>query len=156
MNTLKTIWPWAYTPIAAYLRYTMGMIFWLSAQAKVDGFTIKDSTFFLFKTEFNLPIIPPDIAAVLATVGEHAFSAMLLIGLGTRLGALGIFAMTAVIQIFVYPEEYLLHGGWMAMCLILVAFGPGKLSLDHLIAHFTGFNLWRIINDIRLKYKIKN
>lgn len=150
-DTLKKAMPWAYSLIALYLRYTLGLIFWLSGQSKVEGLTIKEGTFWLFENEYNLPIIPPDIAAVLATLGEHVFSVMVLLGLGARLGAFGILGMTAVIQIFVYPEEYMLHGTWMAMAIVLILFGAGKFSCDQIILRRTKTSFWEFIARIRLK-----
>lgn len=119
--------------VALMLRVFPAMVFWQSGRTKVEGFSIKDSTWFLFETEFALPLIPPDVAAVLATVAEHVLPALMIIGLLTRLSALGLFGMTAVIQIFVYPDAWVTHGLWAAALIALVATGPGRLSLDHLL-----------------------
>ncbi len=137
----NTIISWGYTLVAAYLRYTLGMIFWLAGQSKVEGFKISEGTFFLFADEYKLPLIPSDIAAVMATVSEHVFAVLLFIGFATRFGALGILGITFVIQVFVYPEEYMLHGTWAAMAIILVLFGAGKFSIDHFIHLKTGKTL---------------
>jgi putative oxidoreductase len=59
--------------------------------------------------------------------------ALLIIGLATRLSALGLLVMTAVIQIFVYPDAWMTHGLWAAPLLAVVARGPGRWSLDHLL-----------------------
>lgn len=67
---------------------------------------------------------------MLAAFGEHFLPALLLMGLATRLSALGLLGMTAVIQIMVYPGAYPTHGVWAAVLLYLMAHGPGKLSLD--------------------------
>ena len=61
-------------------------------------------------------------------------SALLLLGLGTRLASFGLLVMTAVIQLLVYPGAYATHGVWAAVLLWLMVRGPGALSLDHLIA----------------------
>lgn len=116
------------------LRIFPAMVFWQSGRTKVEGlFTIKDSTFFLFKEEFALPLIPSDLAAVLATTAEHVLPALMILGLFTRFSALGLLAMTAVIQIFVYPDAWVTHGLWGAALLALIARGPGRLSLDALL-----------------------
>lgn len=117
--------------VALALRIFPAMVFWQSGRTKVEGlFTIKDSTFFLFKEEFALPVIPSDLAAVLATTAEHVLPALMILGLFTRFSALGLFIMTAVIQIFVYPDAWVTHGLWGAALLALIARGPGRLSLD--------------------------
>jgi len=90
--------------VALALRIFPAMVFLQSGRTKVDGlFTIKDSTWFLFEHEYALPVIPPHLAAVMATTAEHVLPALMILGLGTRLSALGLLGMTAVIQIFVYP-----------------------------------------------------
>ena len=99
----------------------------------MEGWQIKDSTWFLFEQEYKLPLIPSDWAAVLATLAEHALPVALVLGLATRLSALALLGMTAVIQIFVYPEAWTTHGLWAACFLALIAQGPGRLSLDHLL-----------------------
>jgi len=119
--------------VALGLRFFPAMVFWLSGRTKVDGFAIKDSTWFLFETEFALPIIPPNIAAVLATVSEHVLPALMILGLFTRLSAFGLLVMTAVIQIFVYPSAWVTHGLWAAALLAVVVRGPGRISLDHVL-----------------------
>lgn len=117
-----------------FTRIAVGHIFWASGRTKVDGWGLSDSAVALFTTEYKLPLIPPEIAATMAATMEHVLPLMLLIGLGTRLAALGLFAMTLVIQIFVYPEAWWVHAMWLAALLWLVAKGGGALSLDHPIA----------------------
>ena len=113
-------------------RVFVGVTFWMSARTKVEGFSIKPSTWYLFEHEYALPLIPSDWAAVLATLGEHAFSVLIIVGLFTRFAAAGLLAMTAVIEIFVYPEAWVLHGTWAASLLAVLAYGPGRVSLDRL------------------------
>ncbi|WP_083195009.1 DoxX family protein [Pararhodobacter sp. CCB-MM2] len=118
-------------PLAA--RIAIGMVFWQSARTKVDGLMIKDQTYFLFENIYNLPLIPSDWAAVLATLGEHTFSVLLILGLATRFAAGGLLVMTAVIQIFVFPEAWVLHSSWAACLLVVLGRGPGRVSLDWLL-----------------------
>lgn len=125
-------------PVALMLRVFPALVFWQSGQTKVEGFSIKDSTWFLFEHEYALPLIPSDLAAVLATVAEHLLPLLLILGLLTRLSALGLLAMTAVIQIFVYPDAWITHGLWAAPLLAVVARGPGRWSVDHLIGFDRG------------------
>jgi putative oxidoreductase len=115
-------------------RMGIGAIFFLSARTKVEGlFTISDSTYELFRSEYALPLVPPEIAAVMATVCEHLFSVLLFLGLFTRLSALGLLGMTLVIEIFVYPDAWPTHLSWAGLLLPLVAAGPGRWSLDKLL-----------------------
>ena len=120
--------------IALLARIAMGSTFWLSARTKVDGLlTLKDSTFFLFENEYALPMLPVNVAAYLATYSEHLFALMLCVGLGSRLGAAGMLGITAVIQLLVYPSAWPTHLGWAVLLLVIIAQGPGKLSLDHVL-----------------------
>ena len=118
-------------PVALMLRVFPALVFWQSGRTKVEGFSIKESTWFLFEHEYALPLIPHGAAAVMATAVEHLLPVLLILGLFTRLSALGLLAMTAVIQIFVYPDAWMTHGLWAAPLLSVVARGPGRWSLDH-------------------------
>ncbi len=120
--------------VALSLRVFPAMVFLQSGRTKVEGwFTIKPSTWFLFENEYNLPLIPPEIAAVMATTAEHVLPLLLILGLFTRFAALGLLAMTAVIQIFVYPDAWVTHGLWAAAFLAIMAHGPGAWSLDRML-----------------------
>ncbi len=119
-------------PVALMLRVFPALVFWQSGQTKVEGFAIKDSTWFLFENEYALPLIPSEVAAVMATVAEHLLPVLLILGLFTRLSALGLLGMTAVIQVFVYPDAWMTHGLWAAPLLAVLARGPGRWSVDHL------------------------
>lgn len=125
-----------YAVIGLIGRAAIGLVFWNSGRTKVDGwniFAVNDKTLFLFTEEYKLPVVPPGLAALGAQVAEHVLPVLLIVGLATRFSALGLLVMTLVIQIFVYPHAYVLHGTWAAILLMLMKFGPGALSLDHLI-----------------------
>jgi len=94
---------------------------------------LSESAVALFRDEYQLPLLPPELAATLAATGEHLLPLLLLLGLGSRFAALGLLGMTAVIQLLVYPGAYPTHGVWAAALLMLVAQGPGRGSLDHLL-----------------------
>jgi putative oxidoreductase len=123
-----------YWLVALIARISIAGVFWRSGQTKVEGWHITDATLFLFKDEYKLPLIDPTLAAYLATFAEHFFPVMLVLGFATRFAALALLIMTLVIEIFVYPDAWPTHGVWAACFLILMTQGPGKLSLDHLIA----------------------
>ena len=123
-----------YSLVALVARFAVAAVFWRSAMTKVDeSFQVKSTTFFLFKEEYKVPIIPPDIAAYLATYQELIGAVLLVIGLATRLTALAFIGMVAVIQVFVYPSGWPDHLLWFALLFLLVARGPGAISVDHLI-----------------------
>jgi putative oxidoreductase len=81
-----------------------------------------------------MPVLPPELAALMGATAEHVFPVLILLGLATRFSALALLGMTATIQFLVYPDAYPTHGVWAAVLVFLVARGPGPLSLDHLIA----------------------
>jgi len=105
-------------------------VFWASGRTKVDGLSIKASTFALFEDIYAIPLVPPHLAAIMASVAEHVFPILLVLGLATRLSALALLGMTLVIQTFVFPEAWMTHGLWAAAFLTVIKFGPGRISLD--------------------------
>jgi putative oxidoreductase len=122
-----------YSVIALLSRLAVAGVFWRSGRTKVDGFSIREETFFLFREEYKVPLLPPDLAAYLSTIGEHVLPLLLFVGLASRLSALGLFAMTMVIQLFVVPGGWPEHILWFSLLLLIIARGPGAISLDHLI-----------------------
>ena len=136
------------TLLAFVARFSIAAVFWKSGQTKIEGLAIdivsgeftlgwprlSDNAVFLFKEEYQLPLLPPELGATLAALGEHILPLFILLGLATRLSALGLLGMTLVIQLFVYPDAYATHGTWAAVLLYLMAHGPGQLSLDAWIA----------------------
>ena len=123
-----------YSLVALLARLSVASVFWRSAQTKVDDYLqVKSTAFFLFREEYKVPVIPPEIAAYLATYQELIGSVLLVIGLATRLTALAFIGMVAVIQIFVYPSGWPDHILWFALLFLLVARGPGAISVDHLL-----------------------
>jgi putative oxidoreductase len=135
--------------IALLARFSIAMTFWTSGQTKIEGLVLdpiggnvalgwprlSDNAVELFRSEYALPIIPPEPAAYLAATAEHLLPLLLLLGLASRLSAFALLIMTLVIQVFVYPSAYPVHGLWAALLLYLMARGPGALSLDRLLVH---------------------
>lgn len=117
--------------LALAARLAVGAIFFLSGRTKVEGFlTVSDSAYTLFREDYKVPLLPPEFAAHMATYAEHLFPVLLVLGLCTRLSALALLGMTAVIQIFVYPDAWPTHLSWAALMLYLIGRGAGPLSLD--------------------------
>ena len=119
--------------LALIARIGIASIFWLSGRTKVEGFAVNETAYALFADEYKLPLIPSDRAAELAAFAEHLFPALLVVGLFTRASALALLAMTAVIQLFVYPDAWPTHLSWAAILLYLLARGGGALSLDRIL-----------------------
>jgi putative oxidoreductase len=134
--------------IALLARFSIAAVFWKSGQTKVEGFAIdivsgeftlgwprlSASAIPLFRDEYQVPLIPPEWAALMAASAEHLFPILILVGLATRLSSLALLGMTLVIQVFVYPGAYPTHGVWATVLLFLIARGAGWLSLDHWIS----------------------
>jgi putative oxidoreductase len=155
-SLLHTLIGWCeripHSATALLARFSIAAVFWNSGQTKVEGLAInlvtgefqlgwphlKDSALYLFREEYQLPGLPPELAAPLAATAEHVLPILILLGLATRLGALGLLGMTLVIQTFVYPDAYATHGTWAALLLLLISRGPGVVSVDHFVARRWG------------------
>jgi putative oxidoreductase len=119
-------------------RLLLARTFLLSGLTKWDGFTIRDDTFYLFSDEYfgsyGLPQGVTDAMAIAASFAEIILPLLLILGLFTRVAATGVLAMTLVIQIFVYPDAWwTVHAWWATVALLLMALGPGRVSLDRLL-----------------------
>ena len=115
-------------------RLGIAAVFFQSGRTKVEGiFTVPDTTVELFRSEYALPLLPPDVAAYAAAGAEHLFPILLVLGLLTRLSAAALLGMTLVIQLFVYPDAWPTHLSWAALMLPLIAVGGGRFSLDRLL-----------------------
>ncbi len=147
-NTIALFSRIPHSAIALLARFSIAMTFWMSGQTKIEGLVldpisrtveigvprISGSAVELFRSEYALPLLSPEFAALMAAIAEHVFPLLLLVGLASRLSAFALLIMTLVIQVFVYPSAFATHGLWGAAMLYLMAKGPGVVSLDHLIA----------------------
>ena len=132
-DALSTLVSHALLALAA--RVAVAAIFFLSGRTKVEGLlTVTDSAYTLFREDYKVPLLAPELAAHLAAYAEHLFPALLIVGLFTRLSALALLGMTAVIQVFVYPDAWPTHLSWATLMLYLIGRGAGPLSLDRLFA----------------------
>lgn len=120
-----------------FVRIAFAGIFWRSGQAKLEEGSwtkISDGTYGLFESDYSGVPLPPHFAAVSATLAEHIFPLLLVVGLASRPAALALLGMTLVIQFFVYPEAWWqVHSIWVALALVIIVRGPGLLSLDALL-----------------------
>jgi putative oxidoreductase len=123
------------------LRLGLAVPFWRSGVNKWDGFgQLNDVAVLLFTSEFKLhlpggsyPYPAPAAAAFASGTAEIVLPVLLVLGLGTRFAALALLAMTVLIQLTV-PGGWPVHLTWAAMALAIMAWGPGRFSLDHLLA----------------------
>ncbi|WP_342236589.1 DoxX family protein [Inquilinus sp. OTU3971] len=119
------------------LRCGLAVPFWRSGINKWDGFLqLNDVAVLLFSSEFQLhlpggpyPFPAPGVVAFAVGSAEILLPSLLILGLATRLAALGLLVMTLVIQLTV-PDGWPIHLTWAAMALAVMRWGPGRLSLD--------------------------
>jgi putative oxidoreductase len=117
--------------LALVARVGIAGVFFYSGRTKVEGvLSVTDSAVALFADEYRLPLLSPELGAHLAAYAEHLFPLLLVLGLLTRFSALALLGMTAVIQVFVYPDAWPTHLSWLAILLLLVGRGGGAWSLD--------------------------
>jgi len=119
-----------YTWLALPLRFAVATVFWNSAMTKLANW---DTTLSLFSDEYQLPLLPPEIAAYAAATVELTTPVLMVLGLLTRPAAFVLLGMTTIIEIFVYPQAWPTHIQWAAMLLVLLCRGAGALSVDHLL-----------------------
>ena len=121
-----------------FVRIGLAAVFWQSGRTKVEEgslLTVSETTYFLFAEEYSgVPLLSSQTAAMLTTGAEFLLPLLLAFGLASRLAALGLIGMTMVIQLFVYPDAWWVpHMGWVALGLVILTQGPGRLSLDAII-----------------------
>ncbi len=121
-------------PLAALLaRGYVAEAFFKSGLTKLRDW---DTTRALFRDEYHVPLLPPDVAAVMGTGGELALPVLLLLGLGGRFGALGLSVMNVVAVLSlaeIAPAALQQHMTWGVLLAGLAVFGSGKWSLDALL-----------------------
>lgn len=116
-----------YAALALPLRAAVATVFWNSAMTKLANW---EAALALFTDEYRVPLVPPEIAAYMAVSVELTTPVLLVFGLFTRAAALVLLGMTAVIEVFVYPQAWPTHLQWAAMLLVLLCRGAGALSVD--------------------------
>ena len=112
------------------MRFSIFWVFWRSGLLKAANM---EQAVTLFREEYMLPILPPEIAAWLGTAVELAAPCLILVGLFTRLAALALIGLTLTIQFLVYWNDYPSHLLWLAILVFILTRGPGPYSLDALL-----------------------
>ena len=141
---MKLLETWLTPLLDLTMRLWIARIFFNSGLTKVRDW---DSTLFLFEYEYQVPILPHEVAAFFGTAIEIVGPVLLVLGLAARLGALPMLAMALVIQFAlgsVNPAyANIEHFYWMFVLAMIVARGPGRLSLDHyLVRRFVRDDGW--------------
>ena len=125
------------------VRWYVGWQFFRAGLLKLQSW---DSTLFLFQYEYRVPLLSPNLAAYLGTVGELLFPALLFIGLAGRLSAIGLQAVNIVAVVsyahVIFSEGFEAsvadHYLWGLMLLAITIHGPGKLSADYVLGRLRG------------------
>ena len=118
------------------IRLYISKVFFLSGLTKIRDW---DTTLTLFREEYHVPVLPPELAAFMGTVGELMLPVFLTIGLATRFAALGltfvnIMAVVSYWHFLNMAEPALAqHVYWGVLILVILLHGPGKLSLDAVV-----------------------
>jgi putative oxidoreductase len=121
---------------ALVLRLGVALVFWRSGQTKLpfgNGTVVM-----LFRDVYRVPLLPPEVAAYLATFIELSCPVLLVMGFLVRPAAAVLLVQTLVIQIFVYPMNYPDHLLWAGPLLYLLLRGPGRWSVDARIRNSLG------------------
>lgn len=125
----------ALQPLAALLaRLYIAQVFFLSGLTKLRDW---DTTVALFTDEYKVPLLPPAAAALMGTAGELVLPVLLVLGLGGRFSALGLFVVNAVAVISlseIAPAALQQHVFWGSLLAGLAIYGPGPWSLDRWLA----------------------
>lgn len=113
------------------IRLYLADVFFRSGWLKLTDWS---STLVLFENEYQVPLLSPELAAVMGTAGELGLSVLVALGLAGRFGAAGLFVVN-IMAVISYPDLLDLarrdHLLWGTLLLVLAMHGTGKLSLDH-------------------------
>ena len=112
-------------------RLAVGSVFVKAGLVKVRSW---ETTVALFRDEYQVPVLSPELAATMASTFELGCSALLIAGLATRVAALPLLGMLTVIQLFVYPAAWPEHLVWGSILVGLLTRGAGAWSLDRLLS----------------------
>jgi len=127
----------ALQPLAILLaRLYVANVFFLAGLTKLRDW---ETTLFLFTEEYKVPLLSPAVAAVMGTAGELVLPVLLVLGLGTRFAALGLFVVNVVAVVAlaeIAPLALQQHWLWGVLLAGIAVFGPGRLALDGLVQRY--------------------
>ena len=116
--------------IQLVMRIAVGSVFFNAGLLKYESW---ETTLLLFRDEYKVPLLDPAVAARMAMYQELSIPIFLFLGLATRIAAIPLLGMIAVIQTFVYPQAWNEHLVWSSILIFLIARGPGAISVDRII-----------------------
>jgi putative oxidoreductase len=111
-------------------RLAVGSVFMKAGLTKIASW---ETTVALFRDEYKVPVLPPEIAAAMGATFELGCSALLIFGLATRVATLPLLSMLTVIQLFVYPNAWADHLTWGSILVAVLTRGAGAASIDRLL-----------------------
>ena len=114
-------------------RLSIAAVFWKSAQSKLASWQVTEQ---LFAMEYHVPLLPPEIAAPLATATELTGAILIFFGLFARIGAIALLGVVATIQVFVYPQNWVEHLQWASLLVLILARGAGIFSFDNVMRSY--------------------
>lgn len=118
-------------------RIYIAQVFFLAGLTKIRDW---DTTLFLFEEEYQVPILSPQLAAIMGTAGELVLPVLFVFGFLTRFSAVGLFFvnLVAVISLVDIPAAALyLHYVWGILIAQVAIYGGGIASIDSLVKKFT-------------------
>lgn len=134
-NVLRRLEAIPFSIVQLVMRVAVGSVFLKAGLLKYQSWEL---TLMLFRDEYKVPLMPPELSAQMATFNELLFSTLLIVGLGTRLATLPFLGMLVVIQTFVYPAAWTDHLVWASILVTLLVRGGGAISLDHFLSRMLG------------------
>lgn len=129
-QTLSALGRFPLPLIQLLFRLAIACVFIKAGLTKIASWEL---TVQLFADEYRVPVLSPDVAAAMAATFEFGCSALLVLGLATRVATLPLFGMIAVIQTFVYPNAYAEHLTWASILIFLLTRGAGPWSVDRAV-----------------------
>ena len=133
LHTARRVLDAAAPAVDLLIRVLVGMVFFQAGLTKIANW---NSTVSLFENVYAVPVLPPEIAALLGTGVELFFPVLLVLGFGSRFAAAVLFVFN-IIAVISYPDLGAIglkdHQTWGLLLLVTLLHGPGRLSLDHLL-----------------------
>ena len=130
---VNVLLPWLQSGLLLAIRLYMARAFFLAGWTKIQDW---ETTLLLFTEEYKVPLLSPQLAALMGTGGELGLPVLLALGLAGRFGAIGLFCVN-IVAVISYPsmaeaarQE---HFYWAIMLAVVALFGSGRFSVDGML-----------------------